>query len=171
MVTYLGKPCKRGHDGTRYKSRNDCVQCAKDRARVYWKDKPEAFKAYTRKANEKHREYHIRWARERRKTNKENIAAYRIKYREENKDYFAAWASERRAKRRKAQPKWLTKEQKHQIYFKFKIAVNISDISGIEHHVDHIIPLNGKNCSGLHVPWNLRVLEGALNVSKGNKLL
>lgn len=27
--TYSGKPCKHGHDGTRYKSNNICVQCHK----------------------------------------------------------------------------------------------------------------------------------------------
>jgi hypothetical protein len=43
-------------------------------------------------------------------------------------------------------------------------------LSGIEHHVDHFYPLNGKRVSGLHVPLNLRVIPGAENLRKGAQL-
>jgi len=37
--------------------------------------------------------------------------------------------------------------------------------------VDHIIPLNGKKVSGLHVLGNLQVIDKQFNRSKGNKFL
>lgn len=41
--------------------------------------------------------------------------------------------------------------------------------SGEQHHVDHIIPIQGDLCSGLHVAENLAVLPAGLNRSKKNR--
>ena len=62
-----------------------------------------------------------------------------------------------------AKPEWLTDEQKKEIA---TIYLNSSkDI-----HVDHIVPLNGVNVCGLHVPWNLQLLSAHDNISKNNRI-
>jgi hypothetical protein len=70
----------------------------------------------------------------------------------------------RRAAKLNATPKWLTTEQKQQIK-------NIYNDCPTGFHVDHIVPLQGQEVKGLHVPWNLQALPEKLNLIKGNKVI
>ena len=79
-------------------------------------------------------------------------------------------ANKRRKDFARRVPQWLTLEQRAQINEFYLEAARLSDLEGQPYHVDHIIPLRGKTVSGLHVPWNLQVLSGAENLSKGHKL-
>lgn len=77
--------------------------------------------------------------------------------------------SKRRCAKLQRTPPWLTKEHKEQIKDKYRKAQALQDFTGIPHDVDHIIPLQGEFVSGLHVPWNLRVVTASENRSKHNK--
>jgi hypothetical protein len=48
--------------------------------------------------------------------------------------------------------------------------VRISQETGVEHHVDHIVPLRGRIVHGLRVHYNLQILPGTENIRKGNRV-
>ena len=43
--------------------------------------------------------------------------------------------------------------------------------AGLDLHVDHVIPLQGENVSGLHVENNLQLLSRLENISKKNRFI
>lgn len=67
-------------------------------------------------------------------------------------------------------PLWLTKDHYAEMAMVFVRSNQLTKRTGVQHHVDHQIPLRGKLVSGLHVPWNLQVLPARDNLSKGNRV-
>jgi hypothetical protein len=70
---------------------------------------------------------------------------------------------------RQATPAWLTAEQWAEIDRLYFEAKRLSAATGVQHHVDHIVPLRGKMVSGLHVPWNMQVATADDNFAKSNR--
>ena len=66
-------------------------------------------------------------------------------------------------------PKWLTDRDHKVIWGFYKIAAMLTKHNGKPWEVDHIIPLQGKFVSGLHVPSNLQLMQGSDNRIKSNK--
>lgn len=80
------------------------------------------------------------------------------------RDYYIEHAIKKRAHIANAFPKWLTEEHREVIKVIYKLAGQDG------RHVDHIVPLRGKDVCGLHVPWNMQILDSSENLSKGNRL-
>jgi 5-methylcytosine-specific restriction endonuclease McrA len=85
--------------------------------------------------------------------------------------YFASRSRLRNALKQQAIPSWLTRDQFLEMENLYYQAAKRSRETGVAYHVDHIIPLNSPVVCGLHVPWNLQILEATENMKKHNKLL
>lgn len=79
----------------------------------------------------------------------------------------AANVRARQARKLNATPAWANLDAIAAIY---QLARDVTELTGVEHEVDHIIPLKGRNVCGLHVENNLQVLPKAANRKKGNRL-
>jgi hypothetical protein len=66
-------------------------------------------------------------------------------------------------------PAWLTDFDKLKIKCIYSIAAMLTRENKEQWHVDHVIPLHGKNVSGLHTPSNLWFVRGEENHLKNNK--
>lgn len=138
-------------------------QAAKNKA---WmannKESRDAYSASYREATTEHRkEIKRRWDAD----NFEHRRGYRIARR----SYYSERNRARNCAKTGATPSWLTEEQIESIRLLYWLAEDLYAVSGQKYHVDHIVPLQGKNVCGLHVPWNLQILPADINISKSNK--
>lgn len=74
------------------------------------------------------------------------------------------------AARIKRTPTWLTDDDAWVIAQAYELAALRTKLFGFAWHVDHVLPLNGKKVSGLHVPTNLQVIPWRDNLRKGNRM-
>jgi len=120
-----------------------------------------------RQSNERHKDYQRDWAKNNLSVIRESQRQWRLR----NPDKARTSGKVRAAQLKLATPKWLTGEHKQEIAAIYKSAATRSAFHELPFHVDHIEPLNGKTSNGLHVPWNLEVIQAEENLKKGNKLL
>lgn len=127
-------------------NRERMIESQKERDALRWEDKLE----YQR------RHYH---------ENRKRVRKYQAKYFRNNRHIIAAKDSKRRAAKLNAYVPWADQEKIRAIY---QEAQEKTKSTGIQHHVDHIIPLQGKNICGLHVETNLQVITEKENLRKSN---
>ena len=191
-------PCKRGHIDLRITSTGSCITCKRelenlrvsnDREKYNKRKQEERFhklpelakKAKLIRKNESEEKRVIRlekakikqriyWALNKDKPeHKEKRQKYlssdigKLKKRVGNKRYHL--------KQLQRTPKWLTEIDYQRIENEYRLAALQTKLTGEPWHVDHIIPLQGKYVSGLHVPSNLRAMRGSENIKKSNKYL
>lgn len=191
-----GKPCKNGHLTKRRVSDNHCVECDKMRRKMYyannielvslrakekrndnpefWRERErhyyhndiEAYRKRSLKYAANHRDEASETARQFYINNIEHCANISKLYRQNNPGKLAAISAKRYAQILKATPRWANFELIETFYVKSN---TLTKVTGIQHEVDHIVPLQGKFVSGLHVENNLQVLTKDENNRKSNK--
>jgi 5-methylcytosine-specific restriction endonuclease McrA len=173
---FTGEPCKHGHIAPR-KTKGACIECLKVEWQAAAETRAEYFKAYNRNDEVKDRKH--AWYQENREQVIQAAATrpaaqlreYRNAWKENNKVQVRADTKARRRKHRDATPKWLSRRQKSEIRQLYQIAITMTQTTGEQYVVDHIVPLRGDSVCGLHVPWNLRVITQDENLKKSNKLV
>ena len=173
---FTGELCKHGHVALR-KTKGSCVECLK----IEWEEgnqaRGEYFREYNRREEVKDRKNE--WYQENREMVINNAATrpahvlreYRNTWKTNNKTQIRADTKARRRKHREATPKWLSRKQRSEIRQIYQIAITMTQTTGEQYVVDHIVPLRSDHVCGLHVPWNLRVITQEENLKKSNKLL
>lgn len=173
---FTGSPCKRGHFSERRASNGRCESCRREYDRDseyrknYAKENPEKIKAY--KAEYRKRKGKELYLKERASRDLDKFAEYLKQYgkeyRKNNKAKINLWAANRRSAKQRRTPAWLTDVDKAAISAQYERAEALTRETGVEHHVDHVIPLQGELASGLHVPANLKVITAKNNLKKSN---
>lgn len=186
------KLCRKGLH--RYSAdKKQCPECAalqyertREERRLYkiwWRQQnPEIVIKSNKENYEKNKEHIKAKKKERYKTNPGPQKAAQDKWRalnqEKRREQTKRWrlknkhkvrkaVGRRRAVKRKATPTWASQTAISKIY---KKAVELTEKTGIEHHVDHIYPLKSNFLCGLHVETNLQILTKAENCAKGNRV-
>ena len=189
---FTGESCKFGHVAERRTSNQACTECERIKSAAWKLVNPEKRKAsniaakrkryskLTHEEREAGNEYRRKW----RENNRDRVRQYSKQWRDTNIDKArqaeSKWAKDnpakkaakdarRRAAELKASPIWLTKEHQQAIAEIYESARMLTEKTGINHEVDHVVPLRGKLVCGLHVPWNLRAISESENRRKTNR--
>jgi len=141
--------------------RGCCRDCTRKTKQQYRDNNRESVRAQQSKWIENNRQHHNanckKWADGNRDKTRHFVKSWAIR----NRGKRAFTENKRRAAKLNATPVWADLGEILDIY----------ESCPVGHHVDHIIPLQGKNVCGLHVEYNLQHMLAKDNLAKSNKLM
>lgn len=148
------------------KYKAECKECQSAYRKSHFNNNKEATLAKNKEWYLKNKEYRNLKAKEHYQNTKEYSLAKKQEYRKNNRGLFAFYASSRRTAKLKRTPKWADFGR---IQMYYNVCAFFNEVNGyIKYHVDHIVPMQGKTVSGLHVHNNLQVILAEDNLKKHN---
>lgn len=172
---FTGRPCKYGHVEKRQVSNRGCVRCLSQRSMQWAKSNPSRSQEIRDKWYFENKEKEAARARLWRKNNQDTYKRMIKEWRENNSTHYRAYmakcAMDRAAAKKNRTPSWLSEDDHWLMQEAYDLAALRTDLLGFSWHVDHIVPLRGKEVSGLHTPWNLQVIPGMENRVKSNRFV
>ena len=181
---FSGQTCKHGHTDERLTSTGACILCATKYSKKWKIDNRESKLASCKRYYSENKELIVKKQKAYRTDQKEHYWQVRNAYitanREKVNAHKAAWKKrnpakvtfdtvKRNAAKMKRTPAWLTLVDFERMENEYRLAALQTKITGTIWHVDHIIPLQGENVCGLHVPANLKAIPGMDNLRKSNR--
>lgn len=165
---FTGKACVRGHVAPRRACTGECLTCRAERLVKWRQQNPDKVQQHNKTQYAKFADKLIARTRKYYAENTDLVNAKKRAYQKKNLHMFAKIKAKRKAAELKRTPAWLTEDDHWMMEQAYEIAMRRSKMLGIQFQVDHIIPLQGKTVSGLHVPLNLQVIPAKLNRAKSN---
>lgn len=138
-------------------------------ARKWQAENPEKYRSICKEWAKANSNKRVESASRYRKKNPEKERIWQAQKKRRNKGTVNALCAKRRAAKLQRTPPWLTEVHFAQIKIFYNAAVSLTKELGVKMVVDHIVPLQGENISGLHVPWNLQVISELENSRKNNR--
>lgn len=156
---FTGVQCRRGHVTERLTAGAICARCNSELVADHYKRNKASIRARQNAYFKQNRD----------EVNRKALEWYRRSGR--NKEINANHCMIRRARCRVAKPSWYSDFDDFVMLEAADLTRIRTAITGVQWHIDHMIPLRAKKACGLHCADNIQVIPAKMNHEKKNRMI